>query len=100
MNTVAARNQNAGRRRRRNQRPTRRDRVVVVNPVGGPPRGRRSRRNRRRPNRGGRARRGSPGETFVFSKDNLTGSSSGSSTLRAVTHREPSIQLWNTQGLP
>nr|ALJ83595.1 coat protein [Cucurbit aphid-borne yellows virus] len=91
MNTAAARNQNAGRRRRRNQRSIRRDRVVVVNPSGGPPRGRRQRRNRRRPNRGGRARGRSPGETFVFSKDNLTGSSSGSITFGPSLSESPAF---------
>ena len=91
MNTAVVRNQNAGRRRRRNQRPIRRDRVVVVNPSGGPSRGRRQRRNRRRPNRGGRARGRSPGETFVFSKDNLTGSSSGSITFGPSLSESPAF---------
>nr|AFJ19357.1 coat protein [Cotton bunchy top virus] len=81
MNTVGARN---GRRRvrgRRTARVARRAPVVVVQTPRQPPRGRRRRRNRRRA--GGRSAVGGRGssETFVFSKDSLTGSSTGSITF-------------------
>nr|AAG29932.1 coat protein [Groundnut rosette assistor virus] len=81
MNTVVVRRPGNGRaNRRRNRRTPRRNPVVVVQTPRQPNSGRRRRRNRRRSNRGSRNRGGS-GETFVFSKDNLTGSSSGSITF-------------------
>nr|ALR87186.1 coat protein [Phasey bean mild yellows virus]QTJ01863.1 coat protein [Phasey bean mild yellows virus]QTJ01869.1 coat protein [Phasey bean mild yellows virus]QTJ01881.1 coat protein [Phasey bean mild yellows virus]QTJ01887.1 coat protein [Phasey bean mild yellows virus] len=89
MNTVVARNNGMGRRRRRNKRVTRRQRVVVVQAPGLPRRGRRQRRNRRRASRGGRAGGGRSSETFVLSKDNLAGSSSGSITFGPSLSEKP-----------
>ncbi|UIX27229.1 coat protein [Cotton bunchy top virus 2] len=82
MNTAAARN---GRRRRRQRATSRQNApVVVVQTPRQPQRRRRRRRNRARAagrgsNRGGR--RGGNFETFVFSKDSLTGSTSGNLTF-------------------
>nr|USN17962.1 P3 [Melon aphid-borne yellows virus]WKE35851.1 P3 [Melon aphid-borne yellows virus]WKE35857.1 P3 [Melon aphid-borne yellows virus] len=91
MNTVAARNQNGmGRRRRNRRRTSKSNRVVVVQTTGQPQRGRRRRRNSRRSPRGGRAG-GRSGETFVFSKDNLTGSSSGAITFGPSLSESPAF---------
>nr|AGW45394.1 coat protein [Beet western yellows virus] len=84
MNTVVGRRTINGRRRpRRQARRAQRSQQVVMVPAPRPAR----RRNRRR--RGGRnrtrgvipARGAGSSETFVFSKDNLAGSSSGSITF-------------------
>nr|WMV94197.1 coat protein [Pepper vein yellows virus 10] len=87
MNTGGVRRNNNGSSRSRNTRPRRRPRqvcpVVVVAPNGGARRGNRRRRN------GGRNRRGRNGvgggssnsETFVFNKDSIKDSSSGSITF-------------------
>ncbi|UYP38764.1 coat protein [Chickpea leafroll virus] len=85
MNTVVVRNQPNG-RKRRNRQPrrvaSRRNAMVVVQaPRPASSRGRRRRRGRGA-NRGTRgSRTGKSGETFVFSKDNLAGSSSGTITF-------------------
>nr|AZF99032.1 orf3 [Ullucus polerovirus 1] len=84
MNTVVVRRNGNGvtrRQRRRTRRPARMQPMVVVQAPGP---SRRGRRRRRRPNARGRSavsRGGRPGETFVFSKDNIAGSSSGSFTF-------------------
>nr|AHJ60017.1 coat protein [Suakwa aphid-borne yellows virus]AHJ60020.1 coat protein [Suakwa aphid-borne yellows virus]AHJ60023.1 coat protein [Suakwa aphid-borne yellows virus] len=92
MNTVVVRNRNGmGRRRRVSRRNAKGNRVVVVQAPGAPQRGGRRRRNRRRPSRGGRARGASQGETFVFSKDNLSGSSSGSITFGPSLSESPAF---------
>nr|WNN30792.1 P3 [Bitter apple aphid-born yellows virus] len=91
MNTAAVRSSNGTRRRRRNRRPARRVRVAMVQAIGPAQRGGRRRRNRRRVNRGGRARGGRQGETFVFSKDNLSGSSSGSITFGPSLSESPAF---------
>ncbi|UWX31914.1 putative coat protein [Allium polerovirus A] len=83
MNTAVVRNnRNARRRPRRNQRRPAVQLVAVSAPPGGAQRRRRRRRggrNRRR--NGGISRASSNGETFVFSKDGLQGSSTGSITF-------------------
>lgn len=85
MNTVVVRrNSNGTQRKRRSRRRGTRARaqpVVVVATNGNA-----GRRRRRRRNRGGNAngrvpRRGGSSETFVFAKDSLKGSSSGSFTF-------------------
>ncbi|USV27789.1 P3 [Soybean chlorotic leafroll virus] len=86
MNTVAG-NRN-GQRRRRVNKVSRRRRVVVVQASGLPRRSRRQRRNRRRTNRGSGVG-GRTSETFVLSKDNLTGSSSGSITFGPSLSEKP-----------
>nr|APA23047.1 coat protein [Cowpea polerovirus 1]APA23050.1 coat protein [Cowpea polerovirus 1]APA23056.1 coat protein [Cowpea polerovirus 1]APA23059.1 coat protein [Cowpea polerovirus 1]APA23062.1 coat protein [Cowpea polerovirus 1] len=80
MNTVVVKRRNGGPNRRRNRRAARSNTMVMVQAPRPTGRGGRRRRNRRRSNRGGRNRGGS-GETFVFSKDNLSGSSSGAITF-------------------
>ncbi|QBR53292.1 coat protein [Siratro latent polerovirus] len=89
MNTAVVRTNGMGRRRRRNRRNARRQRVVVVQTPGLPRRGRRQRRNRRRVNRGSRTGGGRSSETFVLSKDNLAGSSSGSITFGPSLAEKP-----------
>nr|UHS71628.1 MAG: coat protein P3 [Polerovirus sp.] len=82
MNTVVVRNNG---RRRRNRRPIRRAQrrnpVVVVQPARQPQRRGRRRRNRRRAVRGSTTGRRGSSETFIFSKDNLTGSAAGRITF-------------------
>lgn len=85
MNTVVVRRNGSGtrrqRRNRRNQVPRRAQPVVVVASNSGPRRGRRRRRNNTRTgNNRIPSQRGSS-ETFVFAKDSLKGSSSGSFTF-------------------
>nr|AAY90043.1 coat protein [Chickpea chlorotic stunt virus] len=82
MNTVVVRNNGRRRRNRRTvQRARRRNPVVVVEAPRQSQRGRRRRRNRRRASGRSTAGRRGSSETFVFSKDNLAGSSSGSITF-------------------
>jgi hypothetical protein len=86
MNTVVVRRRNVegpsrSQRRRRNRRAQQAQPVIVV---AGPrtTRNRRRRLRRLRTRRGGIVPRGSgSSETFVFSKDNLMGSASGSFTF-------------------
>nr|AHJ60026.1 coat protein [Suakwa aphid-borne yellows virus] len=92
MNLVAARNLNGMGRSRRNarRRAAKNNRVVVVQAVGASQRRRRRRRNVRRPPGGSRAG-GRPSETFIFSKDGLTGSSSGAITFGPSLSESPAF---------
>ncbi|AMQ22791.1 putative coat protein P3 [Ixeridium yellow mottle virus 1] len=91
MNTGAGRNVGRRRRRRTNTIPRRRNRVVVVQASRQPQRGARRRRVRRRPAGGSGVGVRRSRETFVFTKDSIAGSASGSITFGPSLSESPAF---------